>query len=133
LRNRKTAIVWFQMMQCDATGWHWICLNPRDVGGVQSKVGGLEITKFKKCRNLCLLHVPLGKRCTRVRTTHADPCSTISRSQQSWCLALKVLERGRTNWDDLEEQRQCTGGRLASRWHGTMTTDIYLVALAFGE
>ena len=100
--------VWLQMMQFDAAGWHWIYLNPRDISGVQSKVEGLEITRFRKCLDLCQLHI-LWWKWSHCQTMHGDSCSTTSHSQQSWCLKSQVLEWGHTNWDNLGELCQCTG------------------------
>ena len=54
------------------------------------------------------LHVPWWKHTLLCQTTHADPFSSTSRSQQSWCLDSQVLEGG-TNWYDPRAQCRCTG------------------------
>ena len=53
LRNWIIASDWCQVVQCDATRRHWVIFNPWDVVGIQSKVGGLEITEINERLILC--------------------------------------------------------------------------------
>jgi hypothetical protein len=42
-----------QVLQRDATGWHWICLDSGNVDRIQGKVGGLEIASFVTMSEFC--------------------------------------------------------------------------------
>jgi hypothetical protein len=75
LWNWNTASVWFQMMQCDATGWHWICLNPRDVGRVQ------KAAKINQGIKLAAQHWPSPN--TKVRNIKKVECV--------WCCSLNLV------------------------------------------